>query len=249
MYYFKFDVISKQNILIYYKFYLNSIYFSGTSYAFSYYALSCQYMIDQYKNKLLTCFLTTNNNLRVFIFDIKDNELTLNKTIGSDFINIEYIHSAINSLRSKVLLSFYNKTGVLYSYVYNVNNTHYLIKSESFQYFNNSNSYCLLNYLGFNVYHYKNNGGFINSCLDIEGNLLVELYSEDLKIFYYKKIIINKPIVYGYSILYSNYTNNYYFISQEKPFILLFGNNEDLENIRNNFCLEDCSNTYNNKTS
>lgn len=38
-----------------------------------------------------------------------------------------------------------------------------------------------MNYFGLNIYYYKFNGEIINSCLDTNGNILIEFYTDNLK--------------------------------------------------------------------
>ena len=97
----------------------------------------------------------------------------------------------------------------------------------------------MMNYFGLNIYYYKFNGEIINSCLDTNGNILIEFYTDNLKIYHYKIIKKNKSPMYGYSILYSNFIGKYFFISEEEQFKLLNGDDDDFENIKNNFNIED----------
>ena len=117
--------------------------------------------------------------------------------------------------------------------------------------FNNyfKNNFCKRNYVGLNVYYFKQNEEYINSCLDNNGNLLVEFYDQNFNIYNYQIINYNKTNIFGYSILYSNCTGKYFFVSEEEPFRLLVGDNEQLENIKQNFRIEDCLNIDNKEES
>ena len=68
---------------------------------------------------------------------------------------------------------------------------------------------------------------------------MIAFYGEDFNVYYYTKIIKTKRSKYGYSILYSKYLDEYFYVSQEEPFIPLFDDKGELEKIRNNFNIED----------
>ena len=68
---------------------------------------------------------------------------------------------------------------------------------------------------------------------------MIEFYSDNLKVYHYSIIKKFKSPMYGYSILYSNFIGKYFFISEEEQFKLLNGDDDDFENIKNNFNIED----------
>ena len=47
----------------------------------------------------------------------------------------------------------------------------------------------MMNYFGLNIYYYKFNGEIINSCVDTNGNILIEFYGDNLKVYHYNKKI------------------------------------------------------------
>ena len=202
-------------------------------------------MLNQNKG-MLTCFLMFKKDnihrLYAIYYNINDNNIYYNTDTNynpkhSSYEtddDIECIKSVLDPSRSKALVSLYRESGIMTSFIYYFNS---FFSYRRNQFFNNS--YCMQNYFGLQVYHFKSNNEYINSCLDVDGNLLIELYGENLNLYFYAKISKKKLANNGYSILYSNYTDNYFFISQEEPFNLLFEDNEELENIRNNFHIED----------
>lgn len=127
-------------------------------------------------------------------------------------------------------MSLNSSSGELKSFIFDINDKKNFTEFHFNQYF--KNNYCMMNYFGLNIYYYKFNGEIINSCLDTNGNILIEFYTDNLKIYHYKIIKKNKSPMYGYSILYSNFIGKYFFISEEEQFKLLNGDDDDFENIK-----------------
>ena len=191
-------------------------------------------MIDKDKNDILACFFLMEKELYVDFY-LFGNNYTYSyekyKYNSNSYKDIECIKSVANNDRSKALVSLYSKTGELKSFAFNINTkTIYSIKIND----NFKGYYCKQNYFSLNVYHFKETDEFINSCLDNFGNILVEYYNVNLTVTKHKIRNYGKDNLYGYSILYSNCTKDYFLISQEEPFKLLFGDNEELENIKKN---------------
>ena len=246
-YYFQFNITSNENIFFYYS--RNSYFrhnyddgysFHSNTYNYGYnYSFTSQYMID---NK--------NNHFKVNIFFYKD-EITIgvilkkgseerfshSPPLTTNYKNNECMKSIINANHSKTLVTLYSSSGELKSFIYDINTNRVLkLKQNFIEYF------CKRHYFGLNPYYFKYKEDFINSCLDTDGNILIEFYDKDFNLYDYDIISNNNRISFGYSILYSNCTKKYFYISQEIPFQLLYGDNTQLENIKKNFSIENCFN-------
>ena len=252
--YFQYTISSKSNTCIYsYNRNYYEQYYVMKKVDYINYAISCQYML--YKNSnILTCFLMAyNNNLASYnqfykmyalFFNVNDNGIYFNTSIYpkasyNNDTDIECIKSVLSPSRSRALVSLYRVSGKMMSFVFDIEYSSDFPDNRNV-FFNNS--YCMQNYFGLQIYYFKNNEESINSCLDTEGNLLIELYGENFNLYYYKKIAKHFLTMNQYSILYSNYTDKYFFISNDEPLSLLFGDNEEFLNIKNNYCNEDCIN-------
>ena len=256
--YYQYNIKSNKNILTssfsqpFFPYYF--IYWDGTRYEerydFSDDVITCQYMIDKEKNNSLTCFLLMEKENKVkYLFVIynysQEEYLTIYKDkdlyfqTNYDYKSVKCIKSVLISSRSKAFVSLYSSFGELKSFIFDINNKNDFGNIRFNQYFKNNNC-STLNYFGFNIYYYKYNGEFINSCLDTNGNLMIEFYSDNLTLYHYKIIKKTKTPLHGYSILYSNFTGEYFFISDEEPFKLLNGDDNDFEYVKNNFDIKDC---------
>ena len=149
-------------------------------------------------------------------------------------IEIECIKSVVNYNHSKVMVCLYTSSGSLRSFIYDIN------EIDNFAFNENFGSYeCKKIYFGLNSYYYRKNEEFVNSCIDLSGNLLVEFYDKDFNIYDY--YIAPKTIKNNiYSILYSSCTQKYFIISERQAFVLLDGDKEELEEIKNNFDIQNC---------
>ena len=149
------------------------------------------------------------------------------------------IKSTVNYDHSKALISFYTSEGILKSFFYDLSilddryNITFNVNFVSYQ--------CKKNNLGLNVYYYRQKEEFVNSCIDLNGNILAEFYDRNYNIYDY---YISQKTVYNniYSILYSNCTQKYFLISEKQKFVLLDGDKEELEEIKNNFDIDNCIN-------
>ena len=191
-----------------------------------------------------------NNHFKVNIFFYK-NEITIgvilkkgseerfshSPPLTTNYKNIECMKSIINANHSKTLVTLYSSSGELKSFIYDINTNRVLNLKQNFIEF-----FCKHHYFGLNLYYFKYKEDFINSCLDTDGNILIEFYDKDFNLYDYDIISNNNRISFGYSILYSNCTKKYFYISQEIPFKLLYGDNTQLENIKKNFSIENCFN-------
>ena len=252
--YYQYNIKSNKNILTasfsQRYFYYYTLTYEGDrrekNYDFLGDAITCQYMIDKNKNISLTCFLLMEKYFYA-VFNYSQEEYLplyedyLKKNVQPyyKYDDVKYIKSVLISNHSKAFVSLYSSSGELKSFLFDINNKEDFYYIRFNQYFKNNNC-STLNYFGFNIYYYKYNGEYINSCLDTNGNLLIEFYSDNLTIYHYQIIKKTKIPIHGYSILYSNFTGEYFFISDEEPFKLLNGDDNDFENIKNNFDIKDC---------
>ena len=246
--YYQYNIKSNKNILTsyfsqnYFHYYIS--YSSGDRweqrYDFSGDVMTCQYMIDKEKNISLACFLLMERKIYVVFNYSQEKSVPSDQNILSNYIygGVKCIKSVLISSHSKAFVSFYSSFGELKSFIFDINNKNDFDDIRFNQYFKNNNC-STLNYFGFNIYYYKYNGEFINSCLDTNGNLMIEFYSDNLTLYHYT--IIKKTIttMHGYSILYSNFIGEYFFISDEEPFKLLNGDDNYFEYIKNNFDIKD----------
>ena len=171
------------------------------------------------------------NKLYVLFYDILGNWLDVSKNFlpnSNSIQNIVCIKSIVNSNHSKALVSLINLDGEMKSFIFNIDNKK-ISDIHLNQYFSKDNA-CKRNYYGLNLFYLKSNEEYINSCIDLQENLLIEFYDKNFNLYNYK--IINKNIDFGYSILYSNCTQKYFFFSNEEPFKLLEGDDEELEEIK-----------------
>ena len=84
-------------------------------------------------------------------------------------------------------MSLYSSSGELKSFIFDINDKKNFADIHFNQYFRNNS--CMMNYFGLNIYYYKFNGEIINSCLDTNGNILIEFYGDNLKVYHYNKKI------------------------------------------------------------
>jgi hypothetical protein len=190
-------------------------------------------MVDKSKTIILTCFLLLSEKLNVAFYYSQEQILPYNsdlEPISNSYNDTECIKSVLTSSRSKAFVSLYSSSGELKSFIFDINDKKNFADIHFNQYFRDNS--CMMNYFGLNIYYYKFNGEIINSCLDTNGNILIEFYTDNLKIYHYKIIKKNKSPMYGYSILYSNFIGKYFFISEEEQFKLLNGDDDDFENIK-----------------
>ena len=242
--YFQYNIISNENNLIYYTFTHSFQYtYEECQSLFSKFddvsAFTCQYMTDNNKNNLLVFFFVVRDEFFNAFYELGKSDIYISSKFNVNKIpynDTECLKSAINSDHSKALISLFSGIGEMKSFMFDINekkmskilNTHF------------PNHFCSHSYFGFKVYYYKQNDEFINSCLNINGDLMIGIYDKDVNNYYENIKKIDKEIVYGYSILYSNCTQKYFLISQEENLKLLIGDNEELENIKNNFHIENC---------
>lgn len=167
------------------------------------------------------------NKLYVLFYDILGNWLDVSKNFlpnSNSIQNIVCIKSIVNSNHSKALVSLINLDGEMKSFIFNIDNKK-ISDIHLNQYFSKDNA-CKRNYYGLNLFYLKSNEEYINSCIDLQENLLIEFYDKNFNLYNYKNID------FGYSILYSNCTQKYFFFSNEEPFKLLEGDDEELEEIK-----------------
>ena len=199
--------------------------------------LSCQFLFDILDNIIYSCFFSTDNKFCFAFYNTTESFLSFDTAFALKSVSeIECIKSIANYNHSKALISLYSSSGILKSFIYEISNL------DNITFNGNFISYqCKRNYFGLNAYYYRQNEEFVNSCIDLSGNLLVEFYNKDYNIYDYYIVAktINNNI---YSILYSNCTKKYFLISEKHSFVLLDGDKEELEEIKKNFNIENCIN-------
>ena len=213
------------------------MYFSTTGHFDKNSPLSCQFLIDNSNNVLYVCFFTIGKTMGYGIYNTTQTFMGFGivKTLYSNYMNdIECIKSVVNYNHTKALFGLYSSSGILKTFFYDANEIDNIIFNGNF------GSYqCKRNYFGLNIYYYKQNEQYVNSCTDLSGNLLLEIYDKNLDMYDYfisQKSLNNKV----YSILYSNCTDKYFLISDKKALDLLDGDKEELDEIKNNFKIETC---------
>ena len=200
-------------------------------------------MIDEENNHFKVNIFCTENKIIFGVLLKKGshkNRFSHDLPLTRKYKNIECMKSVVNANHSKILVTLYTSSGELKSFIYDINyNTFYStieVKQNFKEYF------CKRRIFGLNTYYFKYKEDFINSCVDTDGNILIEFYDKDFNLYDYDIISNKYRISFAYSILYSNCTKNYFYISQEIPFQLLYGDNTQLENIKKNFSIENCFN-------
>ena len=229
-YNFQYNITSNENILFSYS---KDFSFSHTYrdyfgpqlvlYEYGYNSsFTSQYMIDEENNHFKVNFFYWENEITIGIILKKGSEERFSHRgpTTTRYKDIECMKSIINSNRSKTLVSLYSSSGEFQSFIYDINTDSVLNLKQNFVGY-----FCKRHYFGLNVYYFKYKEEFINSCLDTEGNILIEFYDKDFNLYDYDIISNNNRISFGYSILYSNCTQTYFYISQEIPFKLLYGDN------------------------
>ena len=244
-FYFQFNITSNENILFYYTMnsYFRHYHYNGFStynlfYDYGYNnSFTSQYMIDKENNhfKVNIFFYEDKITFGIFLKKGSDERFSHSPPLTTNYKDVECIKSIINSNRSKTLVSLYSLSGELKSFIYDINTDSVLKLKQNFIEF-----FCKHHYFGLNLYYFKYKENFINSCLDTDGNILIEFYDKDFNLYDYDIISNNNRISFGYSILYSNCTQKYFYISQEIPFKLLYGDNIQLDNIKKDFNIENC---------
>ena len=140
--------------------------------------------------------------------------------------DIECIQSASAPNDSQIMVTVYDISGSTKTVIINLDDINDIkagLVSYGFQ-----DNFCNINYTT-KIFYFKDDQKFITSCLDTNGNLLMEIYDKEL-ICQDRIKIDNYTIDYGYSILYSKCTNNYYLTSDNKNFQLLMGKEKTLTN-------------------
>ena len=227
--YFKYNITSKENTFIG-KFYLNCC--NSVLKCKESNASSCQYMIDN-DNAYLVCFAVTYHGfldlgffyLEGYSFNLTEEEIEYNtKLFTNDFGDINCIKSISNANHDKALISLYSSSGEMRTFIFDINSFKEINFIQNFKYI-----YCLKEYYSLYIYYNKYTNYYINSCLEQNKNfILVEFYDEDFN-NNSSQIIEKDNGKYGYSILYSNCTEKYYLISDNKPFKPLFDDEEKFD--------------------
>ena len=230
-YSFQYNITSNENNFYYYFIdsYFSHYYYTNDhrhyyyTYPYGYnYSFTSQYMIDEENNHFKVNFFYWENEITISVileYGSKERFSHYAPTT-TPYKDIECMKSIINSNRSKTLVSLYSSSGEFQSFIYDINTDSVLNLKQNFVGY-----FCKRHYFGLNVYYFKYKEEFINSCLDTEGNILIEFYDKDFNLYDYDIISNNNRISFGYSILYSNCTQTYFYISQEIPFKLLYGDN------------------------
>ena len=204
-------------------------------------ALTCQYMINKDNVTSIVCFLLSNsgslsrtNRLEGYFYFVTDNGFSYNSSIpdfSNSYNDIECIKSFPNPNHNKALISLYSSSGEMKSFIFDIDSYKYIKIIQNFNY-----NTCRKSYYSLYVNYYKYNSEYINSCLDPDGNLLIEFYNEDLKNTN-NLIIDNSNINNAFSILYSNCTQKYYLVSENNKFKSLIEDDEELDDLTIEKCL------------
>lgn len=159
---------------------------NGTIYANSYYydkknAISCQNIKDKNKNNInyIVCFLIIKNELALTVDIYEKNNYLQRNDYPPKFYNIsdiEIIQSASAPNDSQIIVTVYDISGSTQTLIINlddINNIKVNLVSYGFK-----DNFCNINYT--NIFYFRDDQKFITSCLDTNGNLLMEIYNKDL---------------------------------------------------------------------
>ena len=221
--------------MLYYKIYLSSdyqnsliltkenkrfqIYLTLISYSYKNQGLSCEYMLDGYykKYRYLICFLIISVNGETVItqdyFDVEEsliigfNKYSINKKLN----NVKLIKSLTNKDTTKSLVvTLIENNGMyqikIYSFYYRIIITNFeVIKEPDFK--------CSLNNYGIKTSYIYEKNLLSFSCISYNATINSIFFNDKLRFLNNIDKFEECESIYGYSIIFSNYSNNYFIIS------------------------------------
>ena len=234
IYYFKFDLEKKYNVS--FKLYTDFKYKKGEKICnFEGNALSCQLMSISFNENNLICFFMTecdSNSMVTYFLSVNENDI---KNNGSELINIKMsnittIKSVVNSIGSKIFVCFFVVEKTCYCFTYKSSDVNNDITINLKKLFNEK---CNIDYYSMKVGYIKGKEEFIISSLGIDGSIQTRIYNNSMGMTIKVDKFNNCTYIYGYSILYSVASNEYYDLSDIKcedkkyPFNILTSKIED----------------------
>ena len=174
--------------------------------------LSCQNMVHSSHGQVLSCYFIIykdgDYNFVVDYFQVSTNKIILHPNFVPDY----YFLGEAKCIKS-LLIDFYNSFICLYisngegrCKIFNINEQ----DDGIFHFF--PRFICKDAYYGLKVSYYKEKEEYIFSCIIEDGGIGIEFFDKDLN--NYEELIKRFDCdIYGYSIIYSNDTNNYYLLS------------------------------------
>ena len=222
--FFKFEINTLQNILLYDKSLVNC-FETDKSFIINNKLITCQILKSPSKKEKLFCFYIINSSLENFSFDIEIENIAFVKAknnkvkIPIELRGIKGIKSSTNFDNSKMFICFNSQLGKGYCFSYSINSNNF---SKSIEYISNCNS----NSFEIKFNFMKETNQFLFSCLNENNNLL------NLKIFNNNFEYLNNFTIkdlkynYGYSIIYSYFKEKYLIISDKFQEIFLKNNSE-----------------------
>ena len=221
IYYYKMNIIDKQNNKVNYHQYTGSFQNKG---------LTCQLMIHPSIENLLACFYeTSSNSLSTIFFNLENNITKIDSLSSIEINNNGYgnFKSAVNSDKTKALICYSKYSSGGYCILYNIINNSF---SDDKQYLNNCNDDQTRKV---QVYFFEKTKEFIFSCV-VGKDLTIRKFNEEGKLLDSSESSIgsnyqsqtNNFITYSilflskyskYSILYcdSDDASKYYFLPEE----------------------------------
>ena len=212
--FFKFDINSLQNILLYdkpmFNYYENDIY-SEVKFKL----LTCQLMQNSSKETII-CFYDVNNFLQYSFLEIekyknfdfiqpKNNKIELPLNLSE----IKTIKSATNLDNSKMFIVFTSKSGKGYYFSYSINSNTF---SKNIEFISTCNS----QFFGAKFYYFRETNQFLFTCLNESNNLLNIITFNDNFEYLNNYTIKDLNYNYGYSIIYAYLKEEYKIISGEE---------------------------------
>ena len=261
--YYKYDSSTNENYLLSTSKGKNHYTYENTGEIYSFYyirnkALSCQYMKANNWEKVIVCFFLVYKNDDDYDYYNKDNyfydyfltfdyfsiDSSNNLVRHTGFIcnhfnfpEISCIKSSVTPDQSKALVGFYFNNGMPSYFIFDIN-ADYIYYLSTYDIFN---QHCRNEFHGLKVNYYEDKEEYILTCIDDNGKILIEMLDKDLKNYNYTFKYTDCEEIYGYSILFSIFTQKYYIISdvncneKQYPINLLYGDmnyNEEKEEER-----------------
>ena len=208
-FYYKFNLISKENQLIQSD---NSIY------VYPYYSFSCQLMNYDFTTEVINCFFISNSNsnkITVYDFSFSETNIALYKQflINTNINNIKYIKSVVNYSGTKSFVCFLTESSLCYCFKYETNDI--INEGINIQLEEVFTNVCGTDFSNMRIEYIKGKEELIVSCIGSDKSIFINVYDNNLNLILSenKYTDCSSITINGHSILYSPKTNKYYDLS------------------------------------